>query len=316
MNRFFCCIIVFIFISCSKEIEIKIPDQKPAIVVYSTIVPFTLPQPKSLSIEIKKTAHIFDTSNYIVENALVKLFKNNTLIDTIKYSPSTKIYPLNITPKAYENYSVIIETDHSRPLKAITTIPEKVQIIDTTVTPIAYFDETGSVFSEVNITFKDPGNSKNFYELALSDIAFSYDNPDRFYEISTNDNIITSESYYPSLIRFDVNKPKYLLFTDDAINGREHTVNIYYTPPQKIREDDNRYISNHYITIHLRNVTEEYYKFKTTLIQQSYNKQEDILYGMGEPLNIYSNIENGYGLFTGFNNDMLSIKIDEVVINK
>ncbi|MCD6112151.1 MAG: DUF4249 family protein, partial [Bacteroidales bacterium] len=230
-------------------------------------------------------------------------------LNTYIISNSMSDYPI-----AGKKYSIQILEDGYKTLTSNTIIPSKVNITDTVITPIAYFDETGSVFSEIAVTFTDPENEINYYELAVSDIAFSYDNADNFYELSTNDNIITSESYYPSLIRFDVDKPKYLLFTDKEINGMKHTLNVYYTPPQ--REDDNRYISNHYISIHLRNVTEDYYKFKTSMIQHLYSKKEDILYGMGEPLNVISNIENGYGLFAGFNNDIVSLHIKEQIINE
>lgn len=314
LNKIILIFLVLFLVSCTKEIEVDIPVQKPSMVVYSTIVPFTTPQPKSLNIDLQSTRHIYDSAGYPISDATLLLFKNNILFDTVKYIDSVNCYPLNgLFPKEGDNYTIIINHAEFETIFAYTFIPTKVYITDTVITPVAYFDETGSVFSEISITFTDPGDEINYYELAVSDISFSYDNPDDFYELSTNDNIITSESYYPSLIRFDVDKPKYLLFTDKQINGVEHTLNVYYTPPQ--REDENRYISSHYISIHLRNVTEDYYKFKTSMIQHLYNKQEDILYGMGEPLNVISNIENGYGLFSGFNNDIVSLYVDEQIIN-
>ncbi len=117
------------------------------------------------------------------------------------------------------------------------------------------------------------------------------------------------------MIHFDAREPRFLLFNDKLINGKEHTLQIYYTPPQRY-EDGNRYISKHYISIHLRNVTEDYYKFKTSMLQHLYNNEENILYGMGEPINAQSNINNGYGLFAGFNNDIVSFLIPEQIINQ
>lgn len=304
----------FIFIACTKEVEIKIPDQKQNLVVYSTIAPFLLPRPKSLHIDIKNTKYIFDSTNSYIIDANVFLYINNTFTDTIKYIDSVKTYPIIFFPKEGDKYSIVVQKKGYKTIDAMTYIPSRVRITDTLITPIAYFDETGSVFSEISITFTDPGNEVNYYELAVSKISFSYDNPKDFYELSTNDKIVTSESYYPSLIRFYVDKPKYLLFNDTRINGLKHTLNVYYSPPQ--HQDDARFISDHFISIHLRNVTEEYYKFKTTMIKHLYNKQEDILYGMNEPINVISNINNGYGLFAGYNFDIVSLHIDELVISK
>lgn len=315
---FFVTIILFLF-SCTKEIEIGIPKEKPKLIVYSTIVPLTFPHPKGLGIKLQSSKHIFDTTKNIIDDALVLYYEDNVIKDTLKYVDSLDIYPISNTmsdyPIAGKNYSIKVIKNGFETITANTTIPSKVNIIDTVITPIAYFDETGSVFSEISVTFTDPVDDVNYYEIAVSDIAFDYDNPNDYYELTTYDNIITSESYYPSLIRFDVDKPKYLLFTDKEINGQTHTLNIYYTPPQE-ETDKKRYISNHYISVHLRNVTEEYYKFKTTMIQQLYSRQEDILYGMGEPLNVVSNIKNGYGLFAGFNNDIVSFHIPKQVIRE
>ena len=169
----------------------------------------------------------------------------------------------------------------------------------------------GGAVSELNLTFKDPANETNFYEV---EVANSYlvnvDPLFGYYSLTTQDEIITSESYYPSLLNFDKDKPRYLLFKDKKINGQEHTLTFYYIPPQ--HEDSHRYISSHYIIVYLRSVTEEYYKFKTTMIQQKYARAEDILYGAAEPINVFTNIQNGYGIFAGFNNDMVPMYINEI----
>jgi len=100
-----------------------------------------------------------------------------------------------------------------------------------------------------------------------------------------------------------------------GING-DLIVVIEEIPHGQLKRDGQNVLYDHYISIHLRNITEEYYKFKTTMIQNLYSKQEDILYGMGEPLNVKSNIKNGYGLFAGFNNDIVSFHFDEQIISE
>jgi len=312
-------IVSFLLFACTKEVEIEIPQEKPKIVAYSTIVPFTLPTPKPLWIRLQSSLHIFDDSQSKMDDAIIMYFENGVLKDTLKYIDSLDIYSIsnNISdyPIAGNTYSIQIHKENFETITSTTKIPAKVAIKDTAIVPISYIDETGNVFSEISLTFTDPSDEINFYEIAVSDIAFNYDSSNYFYELSTYDNILTSESYYPSLIRFDINKPKYLLFNDKSINGKEYTLRVYYNPPQKTK-DDNRYIAKHYISVHLRNVTEDYYKFKTSMIQHLYNKEEDILYGMGEPINIISNVNNGYGLFAGFNNDIVSFLIPEQIINE
>jgi hypothetical protein len=302
-------------ISCTKEIEINIPPSKPKLVVYCTFVPFTPPQPKNFEIKIYATAHIFDTIKYPITDAIVRLYKNGQFHDTLLYYPASDCYtmPGMFFTDVGDEYSLIVERDGFETVTANTYIPSKVEIQDVTITPIAYIDEFGGAISEVEFSFVDPADEVNYYEIAISDLAFDYEENSDFYELSTSDNLITSQSYYPDLIRFDVPFPRSLLFSDSGINGQKHTLKVYYFPGRYICEIS--WIPQHYIAVHFRNVTKEYYDFKTTSIQQDYAKREDILYGMGEPVNVISNIENGFGIFSGFNNDFESFRIDSTVIN-
>lgn len=299
--------------SCSKEIEIKIPEKKPKIVINSTLVPFTLPIPKALYLDISSSAPVFDTTkNNTIKNAVVLLYTNGNFFDTVHYVDSVRNYPIkqNFNPLAGDNLEVRVMKDGYESVTATTKIPSKIIILDTAITSIAYFDETGGVFSELKITFLDPGNEINFYELAVSNIGYSnYDDPNIYYNLTSEDEIITSESYYPSLLSFENDKPRHLPFNDKKINGQEHTLTVYYMPPI---DPVNGYINAHYISIHLRNITEDYYKFKTTMIKQMYGKTEDILYGTAEPINVFSNIQNGYGIFSGFNNDIVSMYVNQI----
>ena len=299
-------------ISCTKEIEIKIPEKQPKLVVSSTIVPFTLPMPAQLGLELQSSLNIFDTTKKaLITDALVLYYENNILIDTIKYVDVLKKYiistAINKYPVAGNDYSIQIIKQGFATVIAKTTIPHIVDITKLDILPIAYLDETGSPHSEVSIAFTDPSDKVNFYEVEISDITEKFN-----YELSSNNPIITGESYYPSVLDFKNNMPTSLLFNDSKINGQNVILKIYYLAPLIIT--DHSYISDHSINVHLKNVTEEYYKNKITFIQHTYSLQENMLYGSGEPINVYSNINNGYGVFAGYNNSIQSLHIPETLV--
>jgi len=235
------------------------------------------------------------------------------LKDTLQYIPEKESYlitkTINDFPVAGNTYSIQIQKSGYEAVSASTSIPSKIKITDAVVTPVAYFDENGLVHSEIAITFEDPVEEMNYYEVAVSDKT-----PYDYFELTTNDALITSESYYPTIMQFDVRKPKFLLFCDKAISGKKYTLRLYYGPPQ--RDNGQLYIAFHYISIYLRNVTEDYYKYRTTKIQHLNSKKEDILYGTGEPINVISNINNGYGLFAGYNTDIVSFRLDSLIVRK
>lgn len=318
MKKIIIIIASFFIVCCTKQIEIDIPHEKPKLVVYSTIVPFTLPSPKILELMLQSSAHIFDSIANNIGDATVLYYENDILKDTLQYVDSSQTYHISHSISNYpivgNTYSIVIIKEGFDTLCCSTKIPSKVLITDTTILPVAYRNETGDVYSEISITFTDPADEENFYEIAVSDVAFKYDNPLDYYELFTYENIITSESYYPSVLNFEIRQPKYLLFSDKTFNGTEKTIRFFYIPPQL--EGEERFIIPHYISMHLRNVTEEYYTFKTSMIHHINSNTETVLYGMGEPLNVLSNITNGYGLFAGFNNDIVTIQLPQQKIPK
>ncbi len=304
--------------SCGKELELEInvPDKPKSLVVNSTLVPFNLPIPKYLGIELTNSQSIFDTLNPpSVNNATVLLYKNNSFVDTLSYDSISKMYPLGYQepfhgPLPGDTYQINIVADGFRQISARTTIPGKVEIISFQIIPAGFIDDLGGAWSEIVLTFNDPPEKTNYYEIVVGTIDFD---PRDYYSLFSYEKVITEESYYPSPLRIDLKKPHYLLFKDSSFNGEEKTLSFYYDPPQFMT--DKRYISRHLGNIQLKNVSEEYYRFKTSYIQGLYDQEEDFLYGMGEPMNVYSNINNGYGIFAGYNDCIVQFEVEETLIS-
>ncbi|OQY03927.1 MAG: hypothetical protein B6I20_04105, partial [Bacteroidetes bacterium 4572_117] len=145
----------------------------------------------------------------------------------------------------------------------------------------------------------------NYYEIGLK-----IKEAKQFERIYTYENIITNEAYYPTLLSVGLKKPFYLPFNDKKINGKTIRLDIFHNAP--IWDDGAIHMGDYTLQIYLRSVTEEYYKYHTTLLQHLYKQQEDIIFGMAEPINAYSNIENGYGVFAGFNEDVVEMYIEGI----
>ncbi len=310
MKHFVFYIPIMFILACTKEVEIDLPKQPKKMVVYSSLSPLVFPLPKELNLKLTYSKEISDSTNNMIKDALVLYYINNQLIDTVEFVDSLGVYPLvkNMSdyPITGDKCAIKIIKNGFESIYAETVIPTKVTIKDSIlIDQIAYIDELGFAHSKASLTFTDPADEVNYYEIAVTQTyASNSDNPDHYFELKTNDEIITSQSYYPSAFSLELKYPKYLLFTDESFNGEEHTVDFFYEPPQA--SEEYLYILGHYLSFHLRNVSEDYYKYKTSLIQSKNNNTEDVLYGMGEPINVYSNIENGYGIFGAYNYDLQS----------
>ncbi|MFA9392196.1 MAG: DUF4249 domain-containing protein [Prolixibacteraceae bacterium] len=311
MKKYYWALLLLFFLSCTNEIIVDLPEQESYPVVFSTITPFTLPYPKTNNIQVFESNELSEEDTIVFDEAKIFVYENNVLLGNATYNNDSYSYPNNFTPQTGNNYSIRIISKAYDTLTSSTTIPQVVEIENLVVNPIAYIDMDDWAVSEVQITFHDPKNEVNYYEVCLSNKGINYDSRD-FFELRTDNFSITSESYYPSVLNFDNNFPDFLLFKDDKFDGEKFVLNVYYSPPQSWKAGQN-HISEQQLLVHLRNISREYYLHKTTLLHQIQNRSEDILYGTGEPVNVYSNIKNGRGVFAGFNSDIMQVTIKDTI---
>ncbi|MFW6224670.1 MAG: DUF4249 family protein, partial [Bacteroidota bacterium] len=130
MNKIISIIITIFFIaaSCTEEIEIDVPDKERKLVIYSTIVPFTFPQPKQLRVNVTSTKHIFDTTKNTIKDATVLLYNNNNLIDTLNYIDSLGFYSINFHPDVNDQLRITVKKKGFETVTSSTHIPGQVQI--------------------------------------------------------------------------------------------------------------------------------------------------------------------------------------------
>lgn len=299
---------VFGLIACETKLEIEMPEPEPKLVMNSLFTPFVPPYPKSINVQLWGNAPILDTTVYDqIKDAEILWFENGIFIDTLKYEDKSKSYasPILIFAEVGKEYSVVVSKEGYPPISAACIVPQKVNIDSLSIIALAGIDDENSAYSSVTLIFHDPENEENYYDIILSD-------PGKPYQLWTSEQIITQEAYYPSDLALEQEKPKRLLFNDSTFDGEEKTIVFYYEPPQQ--EDYNvRWISTHIVYIELRSVTKDYYTYFTSVIQNQNSRKGDLFYGLGEPVNACTNVENGYGIFSGYHVDGQSINIDSVI---
>ena len=162
----------------------------------------------------------------------------------------------------------------------------------------AGIDPEGFKFSSITIRFNDSPIEKNYYEIMLmKEFAVSKKKSKKL-GLWSNDAVIKNEGYVNEV--YDN-----LIFSDELINGKSHTLafNFYH------RLDESNIASRFFI--HFRSVSENYFFYKKKLILHFENQFGDIWDGTGNPVNLYSNVENGYGIFAGY-----SENTDTVIVNE
>jgi hypothetical protein len=311
-------LIALLSFSCKKEIDVNLPVKNSKLVIEGTIAPFIFPEGKLNSLKITQSFSILNKpKDLLVKNAEITLLKNNQIFAVSDFIDSLGLYTFNYPfgkgPAIGDTFELTIAAPNFETVISKSYIPSKVLIDTFIIKPLVSFSKLMHPISEIELTFTDPSSEENFYEIIVTDIFGIYDF-ENYKKLQTNDASVTLEPYYPPKERFDLNMPNRLLFRDNKFNGQTKTIRFNYYPTFSF-ESGVSLINSHFLTIQLRNVTKDYFLFYSSSLQNSNNQREDILYGNPEPLNVFSNIKNGYGIFSGFNLDIKQVLMPEIILD-
>lgn len=140
----------------------------------------------------------------------------------------------------------------------------------------------GDDASSFNITFDDPPGEKNFYEIAILRGNGTPDNA-RFEFVESTD-ISVSMGF----------EEDYVLVSDESFDGQEKNIELKVFRPSV---DNNKYI------LVWRDVTEDYFKYSTTLRSAYVNSGNPFAL----PVTVHSNIDNGLGIISMYQQQWIPV---------
>jgi hypothetical protein len=196
-------------------------------------------------------------------------------------------YYSHIRPDRGNKYSLKISVPDMDSISCEDIIPEKTVIQSCSLKPSVMTDGDGFVINELKLDFQDP-SGPNFYEVKLEAEDVNYINDMGLWFMKNSDPVITSTGL------LDYN-PGTLIFTDKMFDGKLSSVKIYYGLQSGF--------GDYYLKITFRSISESYFKYKEKQFPYLFSQQNDIFTGMSEPVQLYSNIPGGYGIFAGYSTD-------------
>jgi hypothetical protein len=260
-------------------IDIDLPATGPRIVVNSF---FTHNSP--MKIHISKSIGILENNTPECTDATIIVRENGLNIDTMYMEAG--YYYSHILPEKNKDYSLEIITPDMETVFCEDIIPEKTVLQEYVCTDSILIDGDGFIINELKLDFEDlPGPS--FYEVAIeaNDVIHNY--KIGLWFKNNSDPIITSTGL------LDYN-PQTMIFTDKMFDGKHCSVKIYFATQSYL---------DYNLRIIFRSVSEAYFKYKEKQFAYLFSLENDIFSGMGEPINLYSNIRGGYGIFAGYSTD-------------
>lgn len=271
-NTLYFSILLFIVLcnySCRKELDVNY-DRKKKLVVNSL---FAVDSIITINLSTTYSSHtdnvdleINDTNTIpYVKNAEVILLKEGQRLDTLEYI-GAGFYKSEYRAQPKTNYSIRVITSQFNTVTASSYVPQHISILS-----------TKKRNDSAIISFKDPSEQTNYYYVFIGS-----NNPEGFYVIFNKDvrNLHTGEKYTRGF------------FSDEMFNGDTCEVSIknptYYNTTEK--------------HVYLCHINKDYYKY-SQLEDEQRNLEligDQFFLAFAEPINVYSNISKGLGIFTGF----------------
>lgn len=288
-------LLLLLLTSCVKEVDLNLENLPERVVVNGAICPDS-----SFKVRVSLTSGMKEQKK-IIENATISVFEDGEFIYYLPHA-GDGWYRVFASPTEGKHYRIEVTVPGFDMVSAETDIPVFPPIID------AWYEKAGemdmydntvskSYHATTTIVFQDDSEKENFY----------VPGPNRFlYDQSkeTDESILTES---------DLNfNPHHYYFSDALFQGQVKSLiltgggYINQIAGMTIYQDDYK----HNFTI----VSKEFFMGIKTWTLHKYNQSSDsyvndplTLLFLGEPIEMYTNVGGGYGVFAGYNSKKIPV---------
>jgi hypothetical protein len=288
-----------LLLSCQKEVFVDFPDQKPQIVINSLFTPDSL-----FTVRVFGTLPLLDArSHEVLDNATVVIYENEAEVETLPYNAEKEYYRSNsFKPTAGRVYRVRVAVPGYPDATAQSSVPLAVPIANFVYKDSAGVDENGSFINSVTYTFEDPAQENNFYAMQGT---FDFIQVRPNFGTAKFDTIRGFSSLYLYSDQPTVKTSAYaggLAMVDDQLfDGQTQSIALSFYPGWY----DPRRNSKRTFRFYLKTASSEYFRYFQKLQGHLTNQNFDIF--AGEAVIMYTNVENGYGVFAGYSQDTVVV---------
>ncbi|MBN1952271.1 MAG: DUF4249 family protein [Bacteroidales bacterium] len=298
-----------LIVSCEKELDIKNLNYKPMIVLNGLIY-----QDSIIVINVASTKSIIepDTSITFLENAVVKLYRGDSFMENLVYD-SLGFFHSTHRAEDHSEYRIVASAEGMEDAIASFSINSPADFglrnfnssIHDTILHIDIPEEADTNLTHISLGFelhfRDDPDKENFYDYSSFDSCYSYGHMSSYY----GDSLI-EEGY-----RLHRNSRVGLFFTnqeDAEIFGTNYSMNNGYCQNCFITDE---FFSGKELSFELQanfyTTTPDTVDILLYSYPSDYNKYHQSGYRyrnvqdnpFSQPVNIYSNVENGLGLVCG-----------------
>lgn len=302
-------------LSCEKTLQFDDEGLANQLVLNSIIS-----TKKDFSASLTKSRSILENTNNgggLMAEGSLEIYLNGELIKNLN-SPTGSFTTSGINPKAGDSFRIVIHSN-GKELEAETKIPNQAEVSSIDTSTVS--NQSGQ-WTNYKLNIKDP-SGEDYYRLVLMTERLSFytakdslGNDKRHYSVNTSQWLFGSDdpvfkSLYNNFGQDVIDagpKNNYSIFTDDYFQGKEYSLKFWvfngyngggygYSDPSNPAMSSG-VIYQRYI-IHVQKLSKELFNYL------KYLNLYDFYHGnpFSEPVQVYSNVKNGIGIFAGLNDD-------------
>jgi hypothetical protein len=275
--------------SCSKPVEIELPAHQSKIILNALINPS-----HSICILVSKSLPVNSSEEPLISNAKLQLFEDGNIIEEMALN-SPGIYCSQIKPKLGSKYKIIAFVEGLEQAEAMDIIPN-----DIPINSLLLLDSVGvandpdnlSYYSQIKLILPDPPNEVNFYEIKVYTTRQDFPGDIFVREVYTSDSSVNAEKYD------NVNYGN-ILFSDRYFDGKSYSLTIDFKLNKFEKADE--------VFLEFNHISYEYYKYHKSIRNHNKNKTGEF-WTPSNPVDLYSNVKNGYGIIAGYSSQVYVLK--------
>lgn len=298
MLKFIIAAVIFcsLLSSCIKEVELNLDELPQKVVVNGLICPDSL-----FKVHVTLTSAM-GVEKELIDNATIKIFKDGIYSTTLAAIGDG--WYQGTYPDPEITYRVEVKVPGFDMVYAETSIPKYPDIVD------AFYEKSNSPYDDATfyhakttIIFQDDPNQHNYYQT------------EREYIFSDQPKEIDPSILTDSELNYN---PLFLFFSDVLFNGEIKNLTTMGGGwiSGGLGGGNTNYQNNY--KRDFGPVSKEYYLGVKSWTQHYFNQSNDsdindplTLLFKGEPTEMYTNVQGGYGVFAGYNFQKLEIDAHE-----
>lgn len=293
--------ILLIFSSCEIVLDVEIPEEPTRLVLNSVINPDS-----TIVVDLSEDSFILEEDDFTqVRGANIELLENGNPVGLFEET-GNGIYRSNIYPTPGVNYEIRASKNGFESISGEFLLPSSTPTISTVDIRITNRNGYPQLVWEFEIN--DDGNEENFYEITTYTqiewpiIDVIYDElTETFYEDTIGiDTLIYVDYLELDYSEFDDDPSSWgnsVLVDDKSFNGQRQNFQVFidYWEGEPVQK-----------RLVLRNCDETYFNYVRSSKIQDWNDGDPF----AQPVFVTSNIENGYGLFSGYISTSITEEVD------